>query len=98
MGNVFGAELRRVENGEQYGPGATGVGWDLGLHGLKQHLANPEVAIDPAGFEAWTFSAEGKAFVRKCGEAGGEAHIASGANPEEARAQAERTIAFYTGT
>lgn len=83
---------------QKYGPGATGVGWDLGLHGLKQHLANPQVAIDPAAFQAWTLSAEGKAFVRKCGEGWCEAYIASGANPEEARAQAERTIAFYTGT
>lgn len=65
---------------------------------LKQHLANPDVAIDPAAFEAWTLSTEGKAFIRKCGEAWGEADIASGADPEEARAQAERTIAFYTGT
>lgn len=83
---------------KQYGPGATGIGWDLALHGLEQHLARPEVAIDPAAFEAWTLSTEGKSFIRKCGEAWGEAHIASGANPEEARAQAERTIAFYTGT
>jgi hypothetical protein len=86
------------EHLKKFGPGATGVGWDLGLHGLKQHLANPALAIDPAAFEAWTLSSEGKAFIRKCGEAWGEAHIASGANPEEARAQAERTIAFYTGT
>lgn len=86
------------EHLEKYGPGATGVGWDLSLHGLKQYLANPQVAIDPAAFEAWTTSAEGKAFVRKCGEAWAEAFIASGANPELARAQAERTIAFYTGT
>jgi len=86
-----------AEHLKKYGPGATGVGWDLALHGLKQHLANPEVAIDPAAFEAWTLSSEGKAFIRKCGEAWGEAHIASGADPEEARAQAEQTIAFYTG-
>ena len=86
------------EHLEKYGPGATGVGWDLSLHGLKQYLANPQVAIDPAAFEAWTTSAEGKAFVRKCGEAWADAFIASGANPELSRAQAERTIAFYTGT
>jgi uncharacterized protein YndB with AHSA1/START domain len=86
------------EHLEKYGPGATGVGWDLGLHGLRQHLANPGVGIDPAAFEAWTLSTEGKAFIRKCGEAWCEAHIASGANPEEARTQAERTIAFYTGS
>lgn len=86
-----------VEHFMKYGPGATGVGWDLGLHGLAQHLANPKVAIDPAAFQAWALSSEGKAFIRTCGEAWGEAHIASGADPEDARAQAERTIAFYTG-
>jgi len=86
------------EHLEKYGPGATGVGWDLGLQGLKQHLTSPGVAVDPAAFEAWTASSDGKAFIRKCGEAWGEAYIASGANPGEARAQAERTIAFYTGS
>jgi len=86
------------EHLKKYGPGATGVGWDLALHGLKQYLGNPAVAIDPAAFEAWTQSSEGKAFVRSCGEAWSEAYIASGASPDEARAQAERTIAFYTGT
>lgn len=86
------------EHLKKYGPGATGVGWDLALHGLKQHLGHPDVALDPAAFEAWTLSSEGKAFVRSCGEAWCEAYIASGASPDEARAQAERTIAFYTGT
>lgn len=85
------------EHLKKYGPAATGIGWDLGLEGLRRHLPNPSVAIDPAAFEAWTLSSEGKAFIRRCGEAWAEAHIASGADPEEARAQAERTIAFYTG-
>ncbi|HET9934666.1 MAG TPA: SRPBCC family protein [Polyangiaceae bacterium] len=85
------------EHMKKFGPGATGVGWDLSLHGLKQHLLNPSVALDPAAFEAWSLSSEGKAFIRECGEAWGEAYIAAGADPEEARAQALRTIAFYTG-
>lgn len=82
----------------KYGPGATGVGWDLGLHGLTLHLADPAVAIDPAAFAAWTASPDGHAFIRQCGEAWGAAAIAAGADPETARAQAARTIAFYTGT
>ena len=82
----------------KFGPGATGIGWDLALDGgLARHVGNPGLALDAKAFEAWTLSAEGKAFVRKCGEAWAEAYIASGANPEEARAQAERTISFYTG-
>jgi len=86
------------EHLKKYGPGATGVGWDLAFEGLRQNVTNPGATIDPAAFEAWTLSNEGKAFVRSCGEAWAEAYIASGANPEEARAQAARTIAFYTGS
>lgn len=85
------------EHFAKFGPGATGVGWDLALHGLKLHLANPDFALDPAAFEAWTLSDEGKAFVRESGEGWGEAYIASGAAPDEARAQAAETIKFYTG-
>lgn len=85
------------EHLKKYGPGATGVGWDLALHGLKKHLLDPSVALDPAAFEAWSLGNEGKAFIRACGQAWAEAYIASGADPAEAMAQAERTIAFYTG-
>lgn len=85
------------EHLEKFGPGAVGVGWDLGLHGLDKHVADPSVPLDHAAVEAWTQSAEGKAFMRGSGEAWGEAHAASGEAPAEARARAERTIAFYTG-
>jgi uncharacterized protein YndB with AHSA1/START domain len=85
------------EHFEQFGPGAAGIGWDLALRGLELHLADPGTALDHAEFEAWTVSGEGKAFVRGSGEAWGAAHIASGEDPDEARAKAERTIAFYTG-
>lgn len=85
------------EHLEKYGPGATGVGWDLALHGLGRHLVAGGAALDAAAFQAWPQSAEGKAFIRARGEAWAEAYIAAGAEPERARAQAERTIAFYTG-
>jgi uncharacterized protein YndB with AHSA1/START domain len=82
----------------KYGPGAVGIGWDLGLYGLRNHLANPTAELDHAAVEAWSTSAEGKVFMRSSGEAWGEAHAASGEDPAEARARAERTIAFYTVT
>lgn len=85
------------EHLKKFGPGAVGVGWDLAFHGLGWHIADPEKAIDPAAAEAWSLSDEGKAFSRASGEAWGDAHAASGEDPEEARARAERTIAFYTG-
>ena len=85
------------EHLKRFGPGAVGVGWDLGLRGLEQHLANPTVTLDHEAAEAWTLSSEGKAFVRRIGEAWGRADAEAGEDPEEARAKAERTIAFYTG-
>ncbi len=86
-----------IEFHEQYGPGAGGVGWDLSLHGLARHLADPDTAVDHAEAEAWTQSDDGLAFIRESGEAWGAADAASGVEPEVARARAERTIAFYTG-
>lgn len=85
------------EHLKRFGPGAVGIGWDLGLYGLEMHLANPEAPRDHEAIEAWTKSTDGKAFMRGSGEAWGAAHAASGEDPEEARAKAERTISAYTG-
>jgi uncharacterized protein YndB with AHSA1/START domain len=85
------------EHLKKFGPGAVGIGWDLGLHGLERHLAAPASTMDPAAAQDWMLSDEGKAFMRGSGIAWGEAHAASGEDPEEARARADRTIAFYTG-
>jgi hypothetical protein len=85
------------EHLKKFGPGAVGIGWDLGLLGLERHVASPSTAVDKEAIEAWTRSSEGKAFMRTSGEAWGAAHAASGEDPDEARAKAERTIAAYTG-
>jgi uncharacterized protein YndB with AHSA1/START domain len=85
------------EHLKQFGPGAVGIGWDLGLNGLEKHMTDPSVALDPQVVEAWSMSSEGKAFIRRSGEAWCAAHVASGEDAETARAQAERTIGFYTG-
>jgi uncharacterized protein YndB with AHSA1/START domain len=85
------------EHLKQFGPGAVGMGWDLGLFGLERHLLNPAAPRDEKWVEAWLVSADGKAFMRASGEAWGDAHAASGEDPDEARAKAERTIAAYTG-
>lgn len=85
------------ERWAQFGPGAVGVGWDLGLGlGLATHLATGE-QVDPRAAEAWSMSPEGRAFLTAAGRAWGEAAIAAGDDPEAARAAAARTIAFYTG-
>jgi uncharacterized protein YndB with AHSA1/START domain len=85
------------EHLKQFGPGAVGIGWDLGLYGLEQHLLDPAASRDQKAVDAWVASSEGQAFMRASGEAWGEAHAVSGEDPAEARAKAERTIAAFTG-
>lgn len=80
---------------EEFGPGATGVGWDLGVLGLALYVVRPdEPKLDE---EAFFGSAEGKQFIRGSSEAWGKAAIASGTDAETALASASRTTAFYTG-
>jgi uncharacterized protein YndB with AHSA1/START domain len=86
------------EHLKQFGPGAVGIGWDLGLYGLERHLLDPAAPRDQKWVDAWLVSSDGKTFMRASGEAWGEAHAASGENPDEARAKAGRTIAAYTGS
>ncbi len=80
-----------------FGPGAVGLGWELGLLGLAGHLGAPGVPEPPDG-EAWVLSDEGREFVALSGAAWGDAQVAAGADPDAARAAAARTVAFYTGT
>lgn len=83
------------EHWEEYGPGATGVGWEMGLLGLALHFARPGAPKpDEAAFAA---SPDGRALMAGSSEAWGEAAIAAGTAPEQARAAARRTTAFYTG-
>ncbi|MDB5456034.1 MAG: Activator of Hsp90 ATPase-like protein [Caulobacter sp.] len=84
------------EHWKQFGPAAVGVGWDLSFLGLGLHIASGE-PVDPKGFEGWSSSDEGKAFMRASADAWAAAHIAGGEDAEVARAMAARTAAFYTG-
>jgi uncharacterized protein YndB with AHSA1/START domain len=80
---------------EKYGPGATGVGWELGLVGLALHLS-PDGA-EPFDEAAFFGSPEGRAFVTGSSEQWERAAVAAGTDPERARAAAAETTAFYTG-
>jgi len=80
---------------EQYGPGATGTGWDLGLASLAHHTDKPEA--EPLDESELSGSPEGKAFIRACCEAWGRAAVAAGEDEGHAMAAAGRTAAFYTG-
>lgn len=76
---------------EQYGPGATGVGWEFGLLGLAIYFANPDA--EKVDEEAFATSTEGKAFIRGWGDAA----ISAGEASERARNSTAQTAAFYTG-
>lgn len=80
----------------EFGPGAVGIGWDLGLVGLASHLGS-DAGMSPAEGMAWSASAEGTRFITASSERWAEASIAAGTPEPEARAAAERVTAFYTG-
>ena len=83
------------EHWTEYGPGAAGVGWELGLLGLALHLADPDAPKpDEAAFAA---SPDGKALIRGSSDGWRQAAVAAGEEPDAARAAARRTAAFYTG-
>ena len=79
----------------EFGPGAVGVGWEMGLLGMELHLTRPdEPKMDEATFHT---TPHGKALLTGSSEAWGQAAIAAGTDPEVARAAVRRTTAFYTG-
>jgi len=81
---------------EQFGPGAVGIGWDLGITGLEGYLATG-TSVDHETAEAWMMSAEGKNFMAQSGEYWRMAHVACGVDPDAAKQRSDRTIAFYRG-
>ena len=81
----------------QFGPGAVGVGWDLAVLGLALYLTGDE-PMDPQQGAVWVASAEGREFIALSSEQWCQASITAGTPVAEARAAAERTVAFYTGS
>jgi uncharacterized protein YndB with AHSA1/START domain len=75
----------------EFGPGATGVGWDLGLLGLALHLRGGSID-DP---DAWQRSPEARAFITRSSAAWGAAHQATGASGDEVAAAVANTTRFY---
>ena len=91
--------LQHLQHGsqhwEEYGPGAVGVGWELGLISLSVHITKPSAPkLDGI---ALVSSPEGKTLISGSCELWGQAAIAAGTAPDVANAAAARTNAFYTG-
>lgn len=83
------------EHWAQFGPGAVGIGWDMALIGLSEHLTSGQ-PVDAEAAMAWMASEEGKRFMTMSSQRWAEANIAAGTEEAAARAQADRTTAFYT--
>jgi uncharacterized protein YndB with AHSA1/START domain len=84
------------ERWAEFGPGATGVGWDMGLMGLFLYVTSGGTPAEPQAAMAWQASADGKLFVTLSSDSWREANIAAGADEAAARAAADRTTAAYT--
>lgn len=82
---------------DEFGPGAVGVGWDLGLLGLGLYFESDDSSDVTVEGQAWAISEEGKAYQRQCSDDWCRASIANGTDAVMARAAADRTTAFYTG-
>ena len=82
----------------QYGPGAVGVGWDLGFYGLALHVANPgATTASPEASATFHTTPGGREAIRVSSDGWGAADIAGGAARDAALAAAENTRKFYTG-
>ena len=80
---------------DEFGSGAVGVGWEMGMLGLALYLAQPdEPKLDEEEFAG---SSEGRALMVGSSDGWGQASIDAGEDPDAARAAASRTAAFYTG-
>ena len=80
----------------KFGPGATGVGWDLGFVGLVLHVRTGET-VPQEEAHAWMATDDGKRFIRDSASAWGAAHVHSGEDATVATEMAELTAKFYTG-
>lgn len=79
----------------QYGPGAVGIGWDLGLLSLGSHLDTGE-SVEPMYSDEWAVTPPGTEFVQRAATGWAQAAMADGDDPVAAREAAERTVNFYT--
>lgn len=81
---------------EQFGPGAVGVGWDLSLLGLAEHLIDGQKAR-PRDEPAFFASDDGRSFAERSSAGWCDASMAFGTDREAALEASRRTTAFYTG-
>jgi uncharacterized protein YndB with AHSA1/START domain len=84
------------ERWREFGPGAVGIGWELGIMGLARHLTGSGVKLSPEDAAAWMVTPEARELMTLSGQRWCDADIASGTDEADARARSDRTIAAYT--
>jgi uncharacterized protein YndB with AHSA1/START domain len=89
-------EVGEDDHWREYGPAATGVGWEGSLVALDLHLRDDPAASPEAMLEFGATDA-GHDLVRRSSAGWAAASIAAGDDPDWAREAAVRTAAFYTG-
>lgn len=72
------------------------MGYDGALVGLSVHLSTGQ-AVDPSAGQEWMASEDGRRFMTLSSEAWYAANVGAGAEPDWARAAADRWVAAYTG-
>lgn len=94
-------QLRHIahpeEHWDKYGPGAVGIGWELGLMGMDRHLADLSAERPPEADQTWFGSPPAKQFIRASAAGWAQADIAGGADKDHAVEVAELTRKFYSG-
>ncbi|WP_341928320.1 SRPBCC family protein [Nocardioides psychrotolerans] len=78
---------------EEFGPGAVGIGWELAIMGLAEHLAAPDAERPPR--ETVPDLTD---YMVAASDEWAAASIADGTDPEAARAAAARCTTAYTAT
>ena len=96
LDHIMPKDAASEEHWGKYGPGATGVGWDLGFVGLVLHMRTGD-DVPQEESHSWMASDEGKVFIRECAAAWGESHMQSGEDEATAKRMAEQTAKFYCG-
>ncbi|HZO64835.1 MAG: SRPBCC family protein [Kribbellaceae bacterium] len=82
-----------AEMWSQFGPGATGIGWDLSLLGLGLHLAGRDLSAEEKA--AADQSPEMRECMTRSGHAWADAHRAYGADEAEVASALQGSLGFY---
>jgi uncharacterized protein YndB with AHSA1/START domain len=80
---------------EQFGPGAVGLGWDLGLVGIGMHLDSGE-DVDPEVKAGWNLSQDGRAYLEVAAAGWADAAVADGDSRDAADSAASAVFDAYT--